>query len=168
MAPPKRDDTKGKGKASSSKFLVHKPSRPPLVNYGQFLDAFSFSNYKHYFTKRLVAMKRHVHEKTLFDMLIGYELVSDGWESLMTIKGEVQEEALRVFWSNIHDSSLKDLSFHTKVYGVPMSLDPSILSTLRGIARPTGKAVTFPLADLDKAVISEVFGRESTTWFGKL
>lgn len=77
-------------------------------------------------------MERHVHEKTLFDTLIGYEVVSSGWESLMI------EEAIRVFWSNIHDSSLNDLTFHTEVYGVQMDINPSALSTLLGIVRPTG------------------------------
>lgn len=37
-----------------------------------------------------------------------------------------------------------------------------------GIFKPTSKAVACPPADLDKAAISEVFGRESTTWFGKI
>lgn len=62
-------------------------------------------------------MEQHVHEKTLFDTLIGYELIFGGWESLMTIKGIVQEEVIWVFWSNIHDLSLDDLTFHTEVYG---------------------------------------------------
>lgn len=163
MAPPKRDDPKRKGKASSSKIPIQKPPRPPPINYGPFLDASRLLNYKHYFSKRPIAVERHVHEKTLFDTLIGYELVSGGWESLMTIKGEVQEKAVRVFWSNIHDSNLDMLVFHTEVYGVQMDLDPSTLSTLLGIVRPTGKAVPFPLGDLDKAAILEVFGHESTT-----
>lgn len=49
-----------------------------------------------------------------------------------------------------------------------MHLDPCTLSTMLGIVRPTGKTVTFPPANLDKAAISKVFGRESMTWFGKL
>lgn len=84
----------------------------------------------------------------------------------MTIKGEVQEEVGQVFWSNIHDSSLEDLSFHTEVYRVQMHFDLTTLSTLLGIVRPTSKAVAFPLVHQDKAAISEVFGYESTTWFG--
>lgn len=113
-------------------------------------------------------MERDVHEKTLFNTLVGYELVLGAWESLMTIKGEVQEEAMRVFWSNIHDLSLDNVTYRTEVYGVHMDIDPSALSTLIGITRPTGKVVAFPPEELDKAAISEVFGCEGTTWFGKL
>lgn len=49
-----------------------------------------------------------------------------------------------------------------------MDVDPSTLSTLLGIARPTGQAMTFPPEELDKAAISKVFGHEDETWFGKL
>lgn len=49
-----------------------------------------------------------------------------------------------------------------------MDIDPSALSTLLGIARPTGQAMVFSAEELDKAVISEVFGHEGTIWFGKL
>lgn len=49
-----------------------------------------------------------------------------------------------------------------------MDVDPSVLSTLLGIARPTSQAVAFPPEEIDKATISNVFGREGTTWFGKL
>lgn len=73
-----------------------------------------------------------------------------------------------MFWSNIHDSRLEDLTFHTEVYGVWMDVDPSTLSTLLWIARLTSQAVAFPLEELDKATISKVFGYENTMWFGKL
>lgn len=86
----------------------------------------------------------------------------------MIIKGKVQEEVVWVFWSNIHDSSLEYLTFCTKVYGVQMDVNPSALSTLLGIVRPIGQTVAFSPKELDKAAIYEVFGRESTTWFGKL
>lgn len=162
MAPPKRDDPKGKGKASSSKLPVHKPSRPPPINYGSFFYTSRLSNYKHYFSKRPITVEQYVHEKTLFDMLIGYELVSGGRESLMIIKGEVQEEVVWVFWSNIDNSNLDTLAFHTKVYSVQINLDPSTLSTLLGIARPTRRTVSFPPRDLDKAIILKVFDHEDT------
>lgn len=86
----------------------------------------------------------------------------------MNIKGEVQEEVVHVFWSNIHVSNLNTLSFSTKVYGVQMDMDPFMLSTLLGIARPIGQVVVFPPEELDKATISEVFCHEDTMWFGKL
>lgn len=95
------------------------------MNYSAFLDASRLSNYTNYFSKMLIAVEQHVNEKTLFDHLIGYELMPGGWESLMTIKGVVQEEVLYVFWSNIHDSNLNDLTFHTEVCGVQMDLYPS-------------------------------------------
>lgn len=168
MAPPKRDDSKGKGKESSSKLQVQKPTRPPPVNFGQFLNASCLANYKNYFSKRPIAVERHVHEKTLFDTIIGHELMFGGWESLMKIQGIVQEEVVQVFWSNIHDSGLKDLTFHTEVYGIQMDVDPSVLSTLLGIARPIGQVMAFPPKEIDKAAISDIFGREGTTWSGKL
>lgn len=163
MAPPKKDDPKGKGTASSSKLSVQKQKRPPPTNFGAFWDASRLTNYNHYFSRRPIAVERDVHEKTLFDTLVGYKLVLGGWESLMIIKGEVQEEAVRVFWSNIHDLSLDNLTFHTEVYEVHMDIDPSALSTLVGITRPTSKVVAFPPEELDKTAISEVFGCEGTT-----
>lgn len=99
MAPPKKDDPKGKGKASLSKLPVQKPMRQPPVNYGPFLDASHLANYKNYFLKRPIAVEHHVHEKTLFETIIGYELMPSGCESLMMIQGIVQEEVVRVFWS---------------------------------------------------------------------
>lgn len=59
-----------------------------------------------------------------------------------------------MFWSNIHDSTLEDLTFHTEVYGVQMNVDPLVLFTLLGIARPTGQAVAFPPKEIDKAAWS--------------
>lgn len=92
MAPPKRNADKGKG--PTTKLPIQKPIRPQLVNYGPFLDASGLSNYKNYFSKRPIAIEHHVHKKTLFNTLIGYMLVSGGWESLMMIQGIVQEEAV--------------------------------------------------------------------------
>lgn len=89
MVLPKKDYPKGKGKVALSKLLVQKPTRPPPVNYGSFLDASRLLNYNHYFSRRPIAVERSVHEKTLFDKLVEYELVLNGWESLMIIKGEV-------------------------------------------------------------------------------
>lgn len=157
MAPPKRDDIKGKDPASS-KSPVQKQKHSPPTNFGEFLDASHLANYMNYFSKRPIVVEQHVQEKTLFDHLIGYEFMPGGWESLMTIKGIIQEEAVQVFWSNIHDSNLDDLKFHTKVYSVQMDLDPSSLSTLLGIARPTRQAFPFPPKELDKVAILQVFG----------
>lgn len=97
MTPPRRDDPKGKGKAFSSNLSVQNPPQPSSVNYRPFLNASCLSNYMNYYSKRPIAIEQHMHEKTLFDTLIRYMLVSGGWESLMTIKGEVQEEAVWVF-----------------------------------------------------------------------
>lgn len=77
MAPPKRNAVKGKALVTS-KLPVQKPMRPPPINYGPFLDASSLANYKNYFSKRLIAVERHVHEKTLFNTIIGYELMPGG------------------------------------------------------------------------------------------
>lgn len=77
MAPPKMDDPKGKQKASSSNLLVQKPMRPSPVNYWPFFYASLLASYKNYFSKRLIAIEYHVHEKTLFDAIIGYELMPD-------------------------------------------------------------------------------------------
>lgn len=88
MAPPNRIVDKGKAPATS-KLSVHKLKRPPPTNYGPFLNASCHANYTHYFSKRPITIERFVHEKTLFDTLIGYELGPSGWESLMVIKGEV-------------------------------------------------------------------------------
>lgn len=88
MAPPKRIADKGKAPATS-KLLVHKPKKLPPANYGSFLNASCHANYTHYFLRRPIAVERSVHKKTLFDTLIGYKLGPSGWESLMTIKGEV-------------------------------------------------------------------------------
>lgn len=88
MAPPKKNVDKGKA-STTSKLPVQKPTRPPPVNYGPFLNASRHANYKNYFSKRPIAIKCHVHEKTLFDTIIGYELVPGRWESLMKIQGIV-------------------------------------------------------------------------------
>lgn len=161
MAPPKRVVDKGKV-PTTIKLPIQKARRPPPVNYRPFLNASCRANYTHYFSKRLIVIERSVHEESLFDTLVGYTLIPGRWKSLMTIKREVQEEAVWVFWSNIHDSSLEDLNFHTELYGVQMDIDPSIVAMLLGIARPTSQAVAFPPEELDKAVISEVFSHEGT------
>lgn len=123
MAPSKRIVDKGKAPAIS-KLPVQKPTRLPPVNYGPFLNALCLMPHQLHtlFSKRLIAIERFVHEKTLFDTLVGYTLIPGGWESLMTIKG----------------------------------------------ARPIGQTVAFPPEELDKAVISEVLGREGTMLFEKL
>lgn len=77
---------------------IHKPPRPPPIHYRPFLDASHLLNYKHYFSRRPAVVERSVHEKTLFDKLIRYEIGPGGWESLMSIKGEVKEETVWVFW----------------------------------------------------------------------
>lgn len=97
---------------------MQKPNKTPPINYGSFLDVSRLMNYKHYFLKRPIAVEHHVNSKTLFDHIWGYKVVLGGWEALMNIKGEVQEEAIQVFWTNIHESNLNTLIFHTEVYGV--------------------------------------------------
>lgn len=49
-----------------------------------------------------------------------------------------------------------------------MDIDPLMLSSILGIGRPIGQVVTFPPEELNKAVVSEVFGSDITSWFGKL
>lgn len=80
------------------------------------------------------------------------------------IKSKVQEEVVRIFYSNIHNTNYTQLLFKMEVYGVGMLINPNRVSMLLGIVCPLANAMVFPNQGIDKAHISKLFEREGTSW----
>lgn len=82
---------------------------------------------------------------------------------ITVIKGTVQQQAVKIFFSNIHNTNFTNLSFETEVYRVRMLINPYWAMMLLGIARPITNIAIFPNQGINKAHISELFERENNS-----
>lgn len=165
LMAPKHNGAKGMG----TKLSVQKNNKPmPPINYNAFLNQASLSNYTNYFSKDLLFVERHVNANTLYNVSVGHNLFPIGWKDFMSIKGILQEEAMHIFYTNIHASKITQLYFRIEVYGVHMEIDPDVISTLLGIDYPDEDVVEFPPTGINKVEILALFSQKEKHQFGKL
>lgn len=137
--------------------------RMTSINYGAFHNSVALHNYNNIFSKNKVFIERFVKQTTLRDFTIGTVILNDVWIQIIVIKGTVQQEAVRIFYSNIHNINFTNLSFEIEVYGVRILINPDQVAMILEIARPTTDIVAFPNQGIDKAHISMFFKREGSS-----
>lgn len=68
---------------------------------------------------------------------------------MMSIKGPVHDEAIKIFYSNIFDENFWTLLFYSSVYKIPISINPNYISTFLGIPRVVD-VILFPPRHMSK------------------
>lgn len=76
---------------------------------------------------------------------------------MMSIKGPVHDEAVRIFYSNIFDENYWTSLFYSLVYKIPITINPDYISTFLGIPR-IDDVIPFPprhMSKEDKATMTK-------------
>lgn len=71
-------------------------------------------------------------------------LAAHGWSPLFEVQGLVQDEVVRIFYSNVFNENHATLSFYTSVNKVPIHINPNYISHVTGIPREFNNPITFP------------------------
>lgn len=83
----------------------------------------TFHNFNNIYSKKGIFIERYVKQSTLRDFTMGTMIPNDAWMQRTIIKGKVQQEAICILYSNIHNTDYTHLSFKTEVYGVWMLIN---------------------------------------------
>lgn len=74
-----------------------------FTNYRALRNSTTFQNFNNFFSKNQIFVDKYVNQITLRDFTIATQVPYDGWKQLTIIKGDIQQEVVRIFFVNAHN-----------------------------------------------------------------
>lgn len=160
----------GKGPASSGTPPPKRSKKKKGGSFSPFHDELSQTRYKTIFSSRGLLIEKPVALDALHTIQLYEHINTRGWMPIMSIKGLVHDEAVRIFNSNIFDENFWTLSFYSLVYKIPILINPDYISTFWGIPR-VADVIPFPpkhMSKEDKAAMTRRLCGKTIRWTTKL
>lgn len=125
--------SKGKELASSRTPPTKRSKKRKGGSFSPFRDEMSQARYKTMFSSRGLLIERPVALDALSTVQLYEHINTRGWMPMMSIKGPVYDEAVRIFYSNIFYENFWILSFYSSVYKIPIPINPTTSQPFLGL-----------------------------------